>query len=464
MSPLILLLGIAGVSAGVVHYAPSSSNINNLTFALNGTGRPGIFNSSVTPDKEYGIYNWCNMPHVRTKEYKTPSRDFELQFVEVIQRHHKRTPYSSNTFFKENFGWNCVGSGPVAGLASSERVLSLLQWQAAAPPANPFTTLVGPGFPGSTCQFPSITTEGLVDSLTHGTDLRQVYAKRLNLHDKFDPSVAHIRVTNNVITSQVASGLLRGLFPASNQVAVEVQSSSFDSLEPAYPCSRANTLRNGFTTGNSGQVWQQHLTEAAPLYARLDTVSGIAKDDSGGWHVSFDHYYDNMSAKQCHGKALPCSVNDTSLCISQADADTVYRLGSWEYSYLFRDAPDSAAYSAVRYGAFALELKSHLTDVMQGKSKLRYIHNVAHDGSVAPLLGLLQIDVMVWPGMGSEVVFELYKNTRSKQFFIRVLWSGQPMKTSTPLGTLDMVKVEDFFAYIDSMVGSGPELVNACSS
>ena len=77
-----------------------------------------------------------------------------------------------------------------------------------------------------------------------------------------------------------------------------------------------------------------------------------------------------------------------------------------------------------------------------------YFHSiqVAHDGSVSPLLGLLQIDVMVWPGMGSEVVFELYKNTCNQQYYIRVLWSGQPMKTSTPLGTLDMVKIEDFFA------------------
>lgn len=59
-----------------------------------------------------------------------------------------------------------------------------------------------------------------------------------------------------------------------------------------------------------------------------------------------------------------------------SQADTVYRLGSWEYSYLFRDASDSAAYSALHYGAFALELKSHLADVMQGKSKLKYVHNV----------------------------------------------------------------------------------------
>ncbi|KXN85635.1 Lysophosphatidic acid phosphatase type 6 [Leucoagaricus sp. SymC.cos] len=460
----VLLLGAASAIATVVHYPPASTNINNLTFALHGTGRPGIFNSSVTPNREYGIYNWCNMPHVRSMEYKSPSNDFELQFVEVIQRHHKRTPYASNTFFKEDISWDCNGSGPVVGLASPKVDITQVEWQASVSSANPFTTLVGPGFPGSTCQFPSITAEGLTDSEAHGSDLRQVYAKRLGLKDKFDPSVARIRVTNNVITSQVASGLLHGLFPKSDHIQVEIQSSSFDSLEPTYPCSKANSLRNDFTTGSKGQVWQDHLSAAASLYNKLDSVSGIARDDSGGWHVSFDHYYDNMSAKQCHSKHLPCSVNDTSLCVTQDEADTVYRLGNWEYSYIFRDAPDSTAYSALHYGAYALELKSHLTDVMQGKSKLRYFHNVAHDGSISPLLGLLQIDVMVWPGMGSEVVFELYKNTHSEGYFIRVLWSGQPMKTSTPLGTLDMIKVEDFFTYIDSMVGSGSDLVSACNS
>lgn len=48
-----------------------------------------------------------------------------------------------------------------------------------------------------------------------------------------------------------------------------------------------------------------------------------------------------------------------------------------------------------------------------------------------------------WLFRGSEVVFELYK--AGKDNFIRVLWGGQPMKTSTPLGTLDMVPLATFF-------------------
>ena len=142
-----------------------------------------------------------------------------------------------------------------------------------------------------------------------------------------------------MITSQVASGILKGLFPhsSSQYVSAFVESSSFDSLEPTYSCPMASTILNDYTTGSSGQEWQSHLTQAAPLYAKLDQVSGISSSDTAGWHVSFDQYvsfllvwimvsncvytsyYDNFSAKQCHGKSLPCSVNDTSICVTQEE-------------------------------------------------------------------------------------------------------------------------------------------------
>ena len=44
---------------------------------------------------------------------RVPPKDYTLQYVEIIQRHHKRTPYASNTFFKEDIAWSCDGEGPV---------------------------------------------------------------------------------------------------------------------------------------------------------------------------------------------------------------------------------------------------------------------------------------------------------------------------------------------------------------
>ncbi|KAF8960693.1 histidine phosphatase [Flammula alnicola] len=466
VSAAVVFAATAVASGEIVHYPPAATNINNLTFVLNGSGAPGIFNSSTTPNALYGTYNWCNMPHVRQREYKTPPKNYTLKYVEVIQRHHKRTPYASNTFFKEDVAWSCDGSGATFGGTAPQgpgASVSPVQWQAFTDAQNPWTTTVGPGFVGSSCQFPQITADGLQDSITHGSDLRSVYASRLGLSSRFDTTIAQIRVTNNVITSQVASGLLAGLFPQSDSrfSATLIQSSTFDSLEPTYSCPTASNLRSDYTTGGSGQQWQAHLTEAASLYAKLDQVSGIATHDNGGWHTSFDHYYDNLSAKQCHGKALPCSLNDTSICVTQDEANTVFRLGNWEYSYQFRDAPASAQYSALSYGAWVLELKAHLQANVDGTSKLKYFHNVAHDGSMSPLLGFLQVDQMVWPGMGSEIVFELY--SAKSDYFIRVLWGGQPMKTSTPLGVLDMISLASFFSYIDSAIGSSSNLLAGCN-
>lgn len=93
-------------------------------------------------------------------------------------------------------------------------------------------------------------------------------------------------VTNNVITSQVASGLVKGLFPQSAGIEVIIQSSAVDSLEPTYPCNKANQLKTAVTTGS--QTWNDHLTKAADLYAQLDAISGTAAMDTAGWHVSFD--------------------------------------------------------------------------------------------------------------------------------------------------------------------------------
>ncbi|KAF8629803.1 hypothetical protein AX15_003272 [Amanita polypyramis BW_CC] len=341
----------------------------------------------------------------------------------------------------------------------SEGMVSGTEWQSYRDTQNPWTASIGSGFNGSTCQFPQLTQEALGDAFIHGQDLREVYFARLGLSSFYDPSKVRIRVTNNVITSQVATALLHGLFPqvsvfSPSSHIVHIQPPSIDSLEPTYPCPAAASLMRSYasSSGANATIWTKHLVEAQNLYDALDKVSGIENPDSAGWHVSFDHYYDNLSAKECHGKKLPCS------------ADAVYRIGNWEYSYIFRDASDSATYSALRYGVWVREVKSRLENKINGSSELKYVHNVAHDGSIAPLLGILQIAEMVWPGMGSEIVFELYSD--NGQYYIRILWSGRPMITSLPLGdngTLNMVPINDFFSYIDEMLGtSGEALFDAC--
>jgi acid phosphatase len=209
----------------------------------------------------------------------------------------------------------------------------------------------------------------------------------------------------------------------------------------------------------------------------LDDISGVPPTDTR-FHESFDHYYDNLSARQCHSKPLPCKlvngVNSTT-CVDQTVADEVYRLGQYEYSYIYRDDPRSLAASATSYGVWIGELTTYIRDFIHGTSDVIYRHNVAHDGSLSRLLSVLQLDVMVWPGMGSEVVFELYKKdtntsptstgptgtpSSASGYYIRVLWKGQVLRSSNPsLGLMDMVPLETVLGYFDGLVGVGASLV-----
>lgn len=279
--------------------------------------------------------------------------------------------------------------------------------------------------------------------------------------DNTDEKVS-FRVTQNVITSEVAGMVINGMFGIQEDYPLLIQPSGVDSLEPTYPCQVSSNLFNSI---KSGENWTNHLTAASSLYATLD---------DSGFHASFDHYYDNLSARQCHDKPLPCKlvngVNSTT-CVTQAVANEVYRLGNHEYSYTYRDDPRSLVASALSYGVWIGELTTHFRDYIFGKSNAIYRHNVAHDGSLSRLLSVLQLDEMVWPGMGSEVVFELYNKDSSSStsspagssasgYYLRVLWKGQVLRSSNPtLGLMDMVPLETVLGYFDGLVGVGASLV-----
>jgi 2-phosphoxylose phosphatase len=61
-----------------------------------------------------------------------------------------------------------------------------------------------------TCQFPQITAGGLEDSWQHGKDLYGVYHDLLGFLP--DDSDVTFRVTQNVITSEVAGMVINGMF------------------------------------------------------------------------------------------------------------------------------------------------------------------------------------------------------------------------------------------------------------
>jgi len=109
----------------------------------------------------------------------------------------------------ESYGWNCDDEGLFYfGQPKSGRRSAHTYRQGYISPTNPF---VPSGFLG-TCQFPQITAEGLEDSWQHGKDLYEVYHDLLGfLPDNVNDYIT-FRVTQNVITSEVAGMVINGMF------------------------------------------------------------------------------------------------------------------------------------------------------------------------------------------------------------------------------------------------------------
>jgi len=413
----------------------------------------------------------------RCKLYYNPSQSrASTDIGHSIHRHHKRTPYASNTFPKESYPWDCSDQGLFyygEPLNPAGNTSASTYWRVYTNPINPFAQS---GFNGS-CQFPQITREGLDDSLQHGKDLFGVYHDLLGfLPDNINEKTTW-RVSNNVITSQVAGMLIEGMYSPRENVPLHVQPPTIDSLAPSYSCPAASSLYSSYGVGSTAADWTRHLTATAPLFASLDAISGVPIDSSE-WHTWFDHYYDNLSARQCHAKPLPCNITNPALCVSQAQADTVYRLGQYEYSFIYRDSPLSLQAAAASYGVYMAELVQNMRSALARQNPVLYRHNVAHDGSLARLLSFLQVEQMVWVGMGSEVVFEVYRRkgyettggtSGREKAYLRILWGGRVMRSSnTSLGNkdgeVDMIDLEVFLGYVDGLVGrKASKVVGNCA-
>jgi acid phosphatase len=280
--------------------------------------------------------------------------------------------------------------------------------------------------------------------------------------------------------------VISGMYPASNSAntPLYIQPPSIDSLEPSYACPAASTLYSSYGVGSSAPNWTAHLTLTAPLFSQLDAISGI-NPSSTGWHKSYDHYYDNLSSRQCHDKPLPCSSSTdpntnsngttnpnttTPPCITQSMAHTIYRLGQYEYSFIHRDSPSSLRAATGSIGVWIAELAANIRASISGASPVIYRHNVAHDGSVSKVLSILQVDSMVWVGMGAELVFEVYSKKggeqEGKKRYLRILWGGQVLTSSNPsLGRVDMIYLDVFLGYVDGLIGAHAEkVVEFCQS
>ena len=315
--------------------------------------------------------------------------------------------------------------------------------------SNPFISTYVRG----TCQYPQLTVGGLLDAYQHGKDLWSVYGEKLGFFPSSPDDTTWFRSTESPLTQETAGGVLRGIWPQYNEpVPLHQQAEYVDTVDQSFTCDYRDTVLSDIT---SSSAWKSQLKATAPLLSQLSW----ATQNSSDWTETFDHLCDNFQARLCNGYELPCKVNDTSECVTMKQVDEAFRAGDWEWNYYWRASSDAKKYIWTTEGLFIGEILSRFAAVQAGTSTIKYEHDFLHDGDIGPIAGALGITALRWPGMGSNIAFEIWK-ANDGSLYARVLYSGQPMRTIH--GILDWIPLSQLVDILDPFVPK--DIIALCNS
>ncbi|KAJ5106073.1 hypothetical protein NUU61_003420 [Penicillium alfredii] len=422
----------------------------------------GVYNAPAEkPTKDHsGDYDYCTMPHPSPKSYSAPtpvqnhSVQAQLVYVEYMQRHQRRTPYNILPG-GEDQPYECdnvfpyLYSGPADG--DQSRASLPVYAQTYTDNTNPFVT----GYVNGSCQYPQLTLGGVLDGHQHGRDLWAVYGEKMGLLPSSPKSPkVWFRSSSSALTQDSAGAVLRGIWPDhTGPLPLHQQAASVDTVNQGFSCAARDKLLSNI---QSTEEWKRHLEATQPLRHRLAT---LFKANTTDWMSSFDHFADNFQARLCNGYRLPCSLSNSSACATADDAHEVFRAGDWEWNYWWHRNQHASQYIQLTEGLFLREIVKRLGAVAQGTLSRVYTHNFIHDGDLGPVLGALDIQQLRWPGMGSNIAFELWK-TSNAQYHVRVLYSGHALRTAH--GTLDWVPLSRVVDWLKPHVPD--DIVSMCKS
>ena len=282
----------------------------------------------------------------------------------------------------------------------------------------------------------------------------KLYGEKLGVIPQQPNNRVWFRSSNSALTQGTAGAVLRGVWPEHDgALPLHQMVSSVDTVNEGYSCS---AISSTLAKIQSTSAWKDHLTVAKELRSQLGAMLGAS---SSSWQDTFDHFADNFQARLCNGYQLPCSISNSSACVTMAMAEEVFRAGDWEWNYYWRTNPYVTKYIQLVEGLFIGEIIARLEAVQNGTSSIDYSHIFSHDGDIGPILGSLGITALRWPAMGSNIAFEIWwvlhhaphavkmliysRRTDAKEnpdaLYVRVLYSGQPVESIH--GTLDWIKL-----------------------
>ncbi|CAO1620168.1 unnamed protein product [Parajaminaea phylloscopi] len=448
----------------------------------------GIYNTSYTPAHlPWDTYNYCNAPHLSHAHYTPPrEHNVRLVYVTAFQRHAKRTPDNLVPRDEKSFnppgGWDCsdldvwtyASTEPPHGRAAK------INTQTSIPSENPLAARMWQG----NCSSGQLTRAGLMDALQHGRDFWSVYGPGGPAHFIDEVSVAdvQVRASPSPRTAQVAGAFLHGMgYPADEPFPIIVEPEALDGIVPSYDCQYASELRSAIERSDE---WKQHLSNKSHVFDAINKVLVTTAADKS-WNSWIDHAFDMITSRTCHGHPLPQNAV-TGRSIDWETAQEVFRMGDWEYDYIWNRAEQSEEYvryqtavlldellrdlKAVKDGhpratppdslaSLTLSGETHETSYEGSKPKVKLF--IGHDGTMVRLLkSLAQAGRIRWPALGSEVVLEVWHRPQPEDaLYVRILSYGRLLASVAPLlrgrtGHADWLPLEDVIEYLESRLPS----------
>ncbi|KAF8517913.1 phosphoglycerate mutase-like protein [Hysterangium stoloniferum] len=388
----------------------------------------GVYSGSQTPHQfPWNTYNYCNAPHVNAAHYTVPSNSSgaELVYMNVMIRHHKRTPdnlYPSENELNPQPGWVCTYflESTYGSLQGKNGRSAHIFHETFIPDTHPFLSQ----FWNGSCDEGQLTAAGLQDAIAHRKGFAAVYMDKVRFLKAVDENDIWIRTSTEDRTYQVAGGWLYGMNPSLDNVPFKVHNepASIDSLVPSYSCPNADSLRNQY---QSIPAWTDHLNANADLKARLDATLGTA--GLNAW-----------------SHPLPC--NSMGACVAPEDAVKVFQIGDFEYNYIWKAAQGASTYNSLTFGVMFQELAQNFVAFQKGQETFKLRLYVGHDGSMIRLASGLGIQgPLRWPALGSEFVFEVWR-THDRSLFVQVMHEG------TPAVGLEWLSLDNFITLLESNV------------
>ncbi|KAJ2806225.1 hypothetical protein H4R20_001769 [Coemansia guatemalensis] len=411
-------------------------------------------------------YSYCDPGYPSAQSYsEVPGAKLEL--LQLVVRHGDRTPV--NLIANEATTWTCDGTEEniylhAAGesekntTGSFKQIIEIPEWNGKFGFSNHL-------WRGS-CESGELTDRGKHQHNHLGSQLRSIYVDKLGFLPRELNSTDEVYARTTMVwrTKNSAESLFGGLWP--KRAITPAKAIPLHSYPERIETMYGNTARCPKLSSLMAQMvdsagYQKFLRDQGPLMTRLSGIFGV---HGSGWDDGWDHYFDVLNARQCHGMDLPCSSSDVpgstqisgQQCATADDVAQVSHNANYEFAYKYRDHPLAQTYTRLNIGSFVGTLREQMESHIAGKAgNLKFALYSGHDSTIWPLLVLLGADdkSILWPPYASNLALELWKKHDGGRV-VRVIFNGQVLRLKENWCDMNACPLEKFFARINDYIPS----------